>query len=513
MTETELKITLDAKGLKALMRHPALARHRLAPRRREQLVSIYYDTPGHALAVAGIGLRLRRIGRRWVQTVKVGSGGFGLFSQAEVEVPAPGGRLVLDGPDDSGVFAAIAEATGGAPLSPVFETRIRRTSERLEAPGGGEVELALDAGEIVAGEASAPIHEAELELVSGQVGALYDLAAELFPRGPVQFSAANKAAHGYRLARGEPAPRRAARHAGSLDYPPEATVETVARDVFRDCFAQIAANMALIASLDDPEVPHQFRVGLRRLRAAVLVFRDSLGAEALRPLADEARRLGQVVSPLRDLDVLIAEVVADAAALGLDPPAHAALVAALDARRETARAEVRAALAAPEAVGFVFALGRMIEGRGWLAPMDYAQSARLAAPIGEVAPRMLDARLARARKRGRHVRRLDAEGLHALRKELKKLRYAADMLAPIFPKKRVAGYVRTLKALQDDFGSLNDAAMAEACLTGRGAPAFGDPAAQRAVGWVLGTLAVRMAHDRPRLFAHWEDLAGAKPFW
>ncbi len=513
MTETELKITLDARGLAALMRHPALARHRLEPRRREQLVSIYYDTPGHALSVAGIGLRLRRVGRRWIQTVKIGAGGFGFFSHTEVETPAPGGRLVLEGPDPEGVLAAISRATGGAPLSPVFETRIRRTIERLATPGGGEVELALDAGEVVAGEASAEIHEAELELVSGPVGGLYDLAAELFPRGPVSFSAMNKAAHGYRLARGEAPKPATARNAGTLDYPAGATVETVARDVFRDCFAQIAANMALLATSDQPEVPHQLRVGLRRLRAAFLLFRDSLGAEALRPLSDAARRLGQVVSPLRDLDVLIGEVVADAAAYGLDTPAHKALVSALEARRDATRAEVRAALAAPEAVGFLFDLGRLTEGRGWLAPSDYGQSARLATPIGEIAPGLLDARLARARKRGRKIRALDVEGLHELRKELKKLRYAADMLAPLYPQKRVSGYIKTLKALQDDFGSLNDAAMAETYLIGEGAPAAGKPDAQRAVGWVLGTLAVRTGSDRPKLFAHWDDFAEAKPFW
>jgi triphosphatase len=287
----------------------------------------------------------------------------------------------------------------------------------------------------------------------------------------------------------------------------------VARDIFRDCFAQIAANMALVAGSDEPEGPHQLRVGLRRLRAAFLVFRDSLGAEALQPLSEEARRLGQVVGGLRDLDVLTGEVVADAADLGLDEEAHKALVAALEARRRAVRTRVRRELAAPEAVGFLFDLGRLIEGRGWLVPSDYGQSARLATPIGEIAAEMLDARLAKAEKRGRSIRRLDAEGLHALRKELKKLRYAAEMLAPLFSSKRVGGYLKALKSLQDAFGSLNDAAMAATCLTGPRAPAANAPAAQRAVGWVLGALAVRGAVDVPRVFEGWEALARAKPFW
>ena len=509
--ETELKITVDADGLAALKRHPGLARRRIAPRRSEALVSVYYDTPGHALAAAGIALRLRRVGRRWVQTIKRGRGGFGLFANAEVEVPAPGGRLVLEGPDPEGLIAAIVEVAAGAPLSPMFETRIRRTTERLRAPGGGEVELALDAGEIVAGDARAPIHEVELELKSDDVRGIYDIARELFPSGPVRFSTASKAARGYRLARGEGEPRPSARSASPPDFGPEATVEAAAREVFRDCFAQIAANMARVADSEDAEGPHQLRVGLRRLRTAFATFACSLGDAALRPLSDEARRLGQVVGALRDLDVLTDEVVADAAAIGLDDPARAALVASLEARRRSTRAEVRRALAAPEAAGFLFDLGALIEGRGWLEPSDCGQCARLVAPIGTVAAEMLDARLARVTRRGRGIRKLDAEGLHALRKELKKLRYAADTLAPLYPGKAVARYVAALKALQDGFGSLNDAAMARTCLTDPGTPA--SPQAQRAVGWVLGALAARSGTDRPRLFAGWEAFAEARPFW
>src|SRR5690606_79619 len=152
-------------------------------------------------------------------------------------------------------------------------------------PGDGEVELALDSGKVVAGEACTPIHEVEFELIEGPVAGLYDLAQLLFPTGPVHFSAMNKAARGYRLARGETETPPRARHAGHLDHDATATVEMVARDIFRDCFAQIASNMALLATCDDPDVPHQLRIGLRRLRAAFFVFRDILGAEALRPLS------------------------------------------------------------------------------------------------------------------------------------------------------------------------------------------------------------------------------------
>lgn len=515
MTEIELKVTLDAAEAARLRRHPDLAALRAAPRRIERLVSIYVDTEGHALAGAGIALRLRRIGRRWVQTVKSGrtAGGAGLYVQDELEAPAPGGRLVLDGPDPTGAYAAIAAAAGDAPLAPVFETRVHRLSERLALPDGGIVELALDRGEIVAGAATAPVLEAELELVEGGVDALFALARRLFPTGPVRFASANKSALGYQLARGKAPDGLRARNAGKLAYEGDATVETVARDVFRDCFAQIAENAVVVARSEASEGPHQLRVGLRRLRTAFSVFAPSLGEAAIAPLSEAARDIGRVVGRLRDADVLVEEVVAGAAGLGLDAEAAAALTAALEARRGVVRAEVRAALAGPDSTRFLFDLLELIEARGWLAPSDYTQSARLAAPAASVAPDLLGKRHRKALKLGRRIESLEAEALHELRKELKKLRYTVETLGPIYPGKKLAGYLSGLKDMQDTFGSLNDAAMAFEALTGPEAPAAHDPAAQRAVGWVLGTLAARAADDRPRLTRRWEDFADSRPFW
>ena len=171
---------------------------------------------------------------------------------------------------------------------------------------------------------------------------------------------------------------------------------------------------------------------------------------------------------------------------------------------------MREALAGPEATGFLFELGAFIEGRGWLVASDYSQTARLAAPIGEVAPGILARRHRRAMRLGEKVRELDAAGLHELRKELKKLRYAVDMFAPLYEGARMRDYLRALKELQDSFGSLNDAVMAGEALSGPEAPGAADPAAQRGVGLTLGTLAVTVADDRPRLFEHWDRLGGGE---
>ena len=53
MIEAELKIGLDEDGLARLRVSPVIARLRTEPGKTKTLVSVYYDTPGHALAAAG----------------------------------------------------------------------------------------------------------------------------------------------------------------------------------------------------------------------------------------------------------------------------------------------------------------------------------------------------------------------------------------------------------------------------------------------------------------------------
>ena len=67
VTEAELKLRLAPEDHGAIRRSIALAAVRPS---RLKLASVYFDTPECALAAHGLVLRLRREGRRWVQTLK-----------------------------------------------------------------------------------------------------------------------------------------------------------------------------------------------------------------------------------------------------------------------------------------------------------------------------------------------------------------------------------------------------------------------------------------------------------
>lgn len=506
--ETELKIQLGGDAEERLRQELANSPLCEGPVETRNLVSVYHDTPKFALAGAGIALRLRKVGDDWVQTVKKrpqGQEGRGLFAAVEHERPAPEGALLLDDGEAPELMAEIRALVGGEAIAPVFETRVKRDIARLRTEKG-RVELAIDRGEVIAGALFAPIREAEIELLEGEVGAVFEAARTLFVAGPLRFSEEPKAARGMRLAQtGRADLPRMPRPAGAADYSRKASVEEAAQAILRDCHAQISDNLALVVEgSTNPEAVHQLRVGLRRLRSAILAFRDALGREAFAETGEAARRIGNAVGELRDLDVLIGEIIPRAGARGLGEELQASLVAALGKRREQVRDEVRAMLAGAEATRFVLDLGELIETRAWRQAEGDPD-----AKMAKLAPVMLDARYRKVAKRGRELASLDIEGLHELRKDVKKLRYVVDLTKPVFGSKRQGKFLKAMRKLQERFGDLNDEATAGELLAEVGA----DPRTERAAGWLLGALAAGGATVREDLAPAWKKFASLTPYW
>ena len=68
--EIELKLEVPEHALARLTRSPLLQKARHGTQRPTYLVSVYYDTDTRKLRKHGLTLRVRRIGRRYIQTVK-----------------------------------------------------------------------------------------------------------------------------------------------------------------------------------------------------------------------------------------------------------------------------------------------------------------------------------------------------------------------------------------------------------------------------------------------------------
>jgi inorganic triphosphatase YgiF len=514
MREIELKLLTDEPPADIIARAKALDPSGAASTVKN-LRSIYFDTGTHALKKAGIALRLRRDGRRWLQTVKIGrSQSVGLMQVGEFETPAPGGKISFDAIPDPNVREELVRRIAGMPLVPVCETVIRRTAREIALGSEAVAELAIDVGSIKAGERSAELREVEFELLHGNPRGLFDIAKALFPTGGVRFSRLPKSARGYLLAaEGHIEPPLAPRNARDVPLHEGMTAEQGMRDILRECVDQIAANAEVLRLLDAPEGPHQLRVGLRRLRSVLGIFAPVAGSAELKRLDAEAHWLAQEVGQLRDLDVAAHDMVGVEAADHPDEPCLRQLAEALAKEAKICRGHVRHILTGPRVQSLLFDLLCFAETRGWLVPEDMGQTARLAVSIADMASEALDRRWKKVAKRTRKIETLDVGQRHELRKELKKLRYAIEFFGPLYEPKRVARMIQRLKRLQDVFGGLNDAAMIKSLLVSGVIAAPDDPVMQRAIGWVLGASAARAVFGWAHARDDWRELKDTKLFW
>ncbi len=472
----------------------------------EDLSSVYYDTVDRRLLAQRAALRVRRTSAGSIQTLKAGNG----LSRAEWEWSVAGGAPDLSVIVEPGAQAVIAEITASE-LLPMFETRFERRAVLLDQ---GAIELAVDRGEIVGPDgASDPISEIELELKTGESVDLYRLALVLAEVVPLWVEPRSKAARGFALAAHQPP---GAIKSQRIAFEPTTTVDSAMAAIFGTCFDQFTANLPCVLAGEDPEGIHQARVGLRRLRSALSLFRSLLPPTQVAWLGSETRWLAGTLGPARDWDVFLAELAAPVqTAFTVYPELHADLMAlegaALDQRR-LARQAVREALLSQRHTLFQLQFGEWLEGRGWRAQSVTPISARLFRPLEESAGSLLDRRHRKARRAGAHFADLSYPDRHLLRIVLKKLRYAVDFFRTLYDDRPAGRYLEQLGHFQDVLGRLNDVATAA-----RLVPELStDQAAagvDRAMGIIIGWHGRELALCEQRLVADWEEFRSAKPFW
>jgi triphosphatase len=435
--EREIKFSLKPEAARRVARHVLGA----GPWRRRSVSSAYYDTANERLRRAGVALRFRREGRQRLQSLKAGAAAHaGLATRSEWELPAPGGKLELGAFPRTEIMAATGLDLGRvAPrLQPVFETRFTRRSTPVALDGTARAELCVDVGYVAARGRKEPISELELELKAGDPRALLRYAEKLSPALGLQLAFESKAERGYRLAAGQavPPPRK-------WPKPPLAELATPAAAfaaLLGASLAQAGANARGVVHGSDPEYLHQLRVGVRRLRSVLRAFRPLIGTA--KPVVRRLRSFMPTFGEARDWDVFVETLQQIPGAQELLAPARA--------RRAAARRRARAAAASAEFQVFLLRTLR------WLHGAPVRESNESLAVFGANALERLHRK---ALKHARKLDWLDTAARHALRIRVKRLRYGCEFFAASFPRAAVRPYVKSLEALQDILGELNDIAV------------------------------------------------------
>lgn len=307
----------------------------------------------------------------------------------------------------------------------------------------------------------------------------------------------------------EPQPLRA----GPIpfDLPDDADTLAMFTAIVRHCLQQFDGNMQPVLRNRDIEGVHQMRVALRRLRSALSLFAPALPAALTDPLIAELRWLNGPLGRKRDIDVFLAETLTPLSSKLPDPKGLRHLATVLEDRREAAQVALDAALRSPRCLRLRLGFEDLLLKLPQVVTDSWDTALREAAtqPARRFAAALLQRRARKVRKLGRHHDELDAESLHVLRIQAKKLRYAVEFFRPLFGRKSVRRFHGALAQLQDCLGALNDAAVGNMLMRDVLAAPAGDPAAAAIAGWFIGRQEMQLAH----LGDAWKIYAKTAPFW
>jgi len=463
-----------------------------------RLRSLYFDTDHGALWRAGIALRVRQDGKRYLQTLKRRSAPTaGLFERLELEAELAAPEPDLARIADFELVARIDALCGERALFPLLETEFTRVLRRTTFEGS-RIEVACDVGEARSSAGSFPISQLELELLDGEPGALFRLAAELRHKHPELRPALHDKTELAFFALHDARPE--AVRSKQLALPDDATADALFGALLVEGVRCVTANQAAALDGASTEGVHQMRVGIRRLRMLLKLLEDELPAERADALREALDTVAGALGAVRDLDVFL-ELLVECETSG--EVELAGLRATSSEARSLAHAELCRLFATPEAAQLAVELGVLAFGAEWRTP---ERAADLARPASDLARDLVERCDRWASKAGRGFASLDEAGRHALRIRVKGARYATELLSNLLPAQRAKRYARRAAELQDLLGAATDAAAARTMLESQHADLA-------SAAFVSGWNAQRTARAREELPRAWRRFRRARRPW
>jgi CHAD domain-containing protein len=500
-----LELVLPPAEAARLPRMPELVRPRGARVRGQALRLVWHDTPEGELAADGLALAERRLGREteWVLERMYPA-------DREPWPPATPSPLlgVATAPD-------LLDRPLPGPLMPV----VAFEGQRRILPAGTAVAIVLLEGTLRAVAGEQPVCRLLLEGPAPEVEAL---ALALAGRLDLEVPRQALAAEAFGLARTPPPPRRL----GAPRLLPGLSVSEAFAFILGHLTDVILHWAPLAVAGASPEPVHQMRVATRRLRSAVSLFKRAVRSPELDSVKPALKTLGRVLGPARDWDVFTSGTGHEVAEVLAEDERVIRLLATAEKRRRAGYAALSAHLASPEFRRLGLQLAMLAAGRPWEELPAAAESDGdadrqanvLAMPLRDFAAHALTRRHDAVLDTGEDITPLPPKELHQLRIRAKRLRYAAEFFAPLFPSRDTRRFIRRVTVLQERLGHLNDSAVASELMSeigGNGGSLRSGTGRERgyAAGVVLGFVAAHTVGGRESVFRTWRKFRRADPFW
>lgn len=483
--EIELKLSLPAYRIKQLQHLLLLKTLGISKPIKQKLYTIYYDTPDLALKKHNCALRLRQIGKNWVQTIKTGGNvASGLHERNEWEVHVPKNQLDFTQLSDPRMIKLLSDSKLRKQLQQIFATQFTRYMHILQIDEESQIEFCLDHGKVIVDHAKESFTEIELELKSGKPVQLFRLALTLVQTLPFPLRLENisKAERGYKLYTGYKNPPVKALPVGLKTDMDLTTAFTL---IVQNCLDHLTRNEHGMLTSSDVEYLHQMRLALRRLRTAFDVFATVISNEV--SLTQELKWLTHQLNPARNWDVFVTEQLPKIQKNFAEHAGIAALINTCEILRKKHNKAAHKSIRSRRYTKLILQLNLWLEevfkypGRSHTlknAVTKITLIAFMKSLLTDHHQQIIDV--------GKEIEKLDATSLHTLRISIKKQRYTVEFFQTLFPYPEVKKYISSLSELQDILGAINDSANTPKLLKKIPISKTKSLEAREAVGIILG---------------------------
>jgi CHAD domain-containing protein len=235
---------------------------------------------------------------------------------------------------------------------------------------------------------------------------------------------------------------------------PDARADLAVKSILLDLFSTMQANEQGVKDTLDTEFLHDFRVAVRRTRSALGQIKKVLPAEQVDQYRQEFAWLGDITTPVRDLDVHLLhfdtyrDSISGEQREDLEP-----LRVFLQKQQKLAQRNLTRQINSNRYRNLKKQWRAFLKTSVDPAP----QASNAPRPIVEVADKRIWRVYKRVLEDGNSLQDTSSDAdFHELRKRCKKLRYLMEFFQSLYPKKEISRLIKILKKLQDNLGEFQD---------------------------------------------------------
>ncbi|OUR78812.1 hypothetical protein A9Q83_06325 [Alphaproteobacteria bacterium 46_93_T64] len=241
----------------------------------------------------------------------------------------------------------------------------------------------------------------------------------------------------------------------ALDLSDAADVEAAAKLIFQESLAHLRINFDHFVKSKDEAALMQLRIGMRRTRVALRLFREIIPIETRKKFSREFRHFGKMFGNARDMDVFLRGMLKeDHVHLEMQTEYERLRVLAQSLRTseyERIHAEITA-----ERFEDLLSAFTSWHQQNWSLDLDTSGEALLQGNLGSFAVGSIATAKKEFLEKGAVIENCSTEELHKIRKYVKRARYYLRFFSSLLDRSKIDEGYGLLAQMQDDLGHVND---------------------------------------------------------